>query len=157
VPIFLVQVWLFHGFIVDDAFITFRYVRQWTHGNGLVYNIGEPAEGYSNFLWIVLLAPFDRLGIDLVLVAKGMGKETIFASQRAGEHVLLYVCPACTAQKWIERFETQPPAAYVLTTKEDGRYTQVTRDPQVLARCYEDRVAIGSYLIYVRKTLACAP
>ena len=87
-------------------------------------------------------------------------KEMIFASQRAGEYVLLYVCPACTAQKWIERFETQPPAAYVLTTKEDGRYTHITRDPQVLAvlaRCYEDRVTVGSYLIYMRKSLACVP
>lgn len=67
------QVFLFRGFMVDDTFITLRYVRQWTHGHGLVYNIGEQVEGYSNFLWVVLLAPFDLLKFDLVLAAKGLG------------------------------------------------------------------------------------
>jgi arabinofuranosyltransferase len=71
--LFSTHVWIFRGFIVDDAFITFRYVRQWTHGNGLVYNIGDRVEGYSNFLWILLLTPFDFLGIELVLAAKGLG------------------------------------------------------------------------------------
>jgi len=71
--LFVVQVWFFRGFTVDDAFITFRYVRQWTHGNGLVYNIAERVEGYSNFLWILLLTPFEFLGIELVLAAKGLG------------------------------------------------------------------------------------
>ena len=34
------QIWLAKGFFVDDSFITLRVVRQWTHGNGLVYNVG---------------------------------------------------------------------------------------------------------------------
>lgn len=71
--IFLAQVWLFQGFVMDDTFISLRYLKQWTHGNGLVYNIGERVEGYSNFLWIVLLAPFDLLGMDVLMAAKGMG------------------------------------------------------------------------------------
>lgn len=67
--LFTLHLALFKGFIVDDAFITFRYVKNWTHGYGLVYNIGERVEGYSNFLWILLLAPFASLGIELVAVA----------------------------------------------------------------------------------------
>ncbi|MGC9082851.1 MAG: hypothetical protein ACP5ME_06695 [Anaerolineae bacterium] len=73
IGLFVVHLILFKGFIVDDAFITFRYVQQWVHGHGLVYNVGERVEGYSNFLWIVSLAPFARLGVELTLAAKAMG------------------------------------------------------------------------------------
>ncbi len=71
--LFIGHAWLFRNFFIDDAFITFRVLQQWTHGNGLVYNIGERVEAYSNFLWLVLLAPFDLIDLDLVLVAKIWG------------------------------------------------------------------------------------
>ncbi len=45
-----------HEWICDDAFITFRYVRFFLQGHGLVYNIGERVEGYTNFLWLMELA-----------------------------------------------------------------------------------------------------
>lgn len=73
VVLFLLHIALYKGFIVDDAFITFRYVQQWVHGNGLVYNVGERVEGYSNFLWVILLSPFAYCGLDVVLAAKGLG------------------------------------------------------------------------------------
>ncbi len=85
--IFVIYVRLFSGFIVDDAFITFRYVQQVVHGHGFVYNPGEPVEGYSNFLWLMLLVPFARLGLDLTLSAKGLGVffslMTLFVTWRA--------------------------------------------------------------------------
>ena len=43
-------------FLSDDAFISFRYVRNLLEGHGLVFNPGEYVEGYSNFLWILELA-----------------------------------------------------------------------------------------------------
>ena len=43
-------------FLTDDAFISFRYVRNLLEGNGLVFNVGERVEGYSNFLWVLELA-----------------------------------------------------------------------------------------------------
>ena len=43
-------------FLCDDAFISFRYVRNLLEGHGLVFNPGEFVEGYSNFLWILELA-----------------------------------------------------------------------------------------------------
>jgi arabinofuranosyltransferase len=55
--------------IVDDAFISFRYADSLARGLGLVYNPGERVEGYSNFLWTVLLAAGARLGIDIVQVS----------------------------------------------------------------------------------------
>ena len=43
-------------FLTNDAFISFRYVRNLLNGHGLVFNVGERVEGYSNFLWIIELA-----------------------------------------------------------------------------------------------------
>ena len=43
-------------FITDDAFISFRYVRNLLEGHGLVFNRGEYVEGYTNFLWVLELA-----------------------------------------------------------------------------------------------------
>lgn len=42
--------------LCDDAFITFRYAKNLAMGNGLVFNPGERVEGYTDFLWGVLLA-----------------------------------------------------------------------------------------------------
>ena len=62
-------------YVVDDAFITFRYVRNFVAGNGLVFNPGERVEGYTNFLWALLLSAFAFLfqKIDLLLVAQVLG------------------------------------------------------------------------------------
>jgi hypothetical protein len=42
--------------LCDDAFISFRYVRNLVEGRGLVFNPGERVEGYTNFLWVLELA-----------------------------------------------------------------------------------------------------
>jgi tetratricopeptide (TPR) repeat protein len=60
-------------FVQDDSFITFRYVRNLLDGHGLVFNIGEHVEGYTNFLWTILLAIPAALGIDLVTVSHILG------------------------------------------------------------------------------------
>ena len=61
-------------FIQDDAYISFRYVVNWLNGNGIVWNIGERVEGYSNFLWIILLLIPTALGfgIEETSIALGM-------------------------------------------------------------------------------------
>src|SRR5207249_9160233 len=46
----------------DDAFISYRYAANLAHGLGLVYNPGERVEGYSNFLWTLLMAVVVLLG-----------------------------------------------------------------------------------------------
>ena len=58
---------------VDDAFISFRYAQNTAAGHGVVYNIGEQVEGYTNFLWVMLLAGVARLGLDLVPWSVGLG------------------------------------------------------------------------------------
>jgi len=59
----------------DDAFISFRYAQQLVNGNGLVYNPGERVEGYTNFLWTVLIAGGMLLRIDPVVwtIVLGIG------------------------------------------------------------------------------------
>lgn len=54
----------------EDAFISFRYTRNLVAGHGLVYNPGEWVEGYSNLLWVLVLAPFEALGIRLHVAAR---------------------------------------------------------------------------------------
>lgn len=62
--------WSLHlGWVADDAFISFRYARNWAHGLGLVFNPGQRVEGYTNFLWVVLLTPFEALGAPLPLIS----------------------------------------------------------------------------------------
>ena len=53
-----------YAFLTDDAFISFRYARNLAEGNGLVFNPGlERVEGYTNFLWVLILAGFDWMGL----------------------------------------------------------------------------------------------
>ena len=51
-----------HRWMADDAFISFRYAENFVHGNGLVWNNGEFVEGYTNFLWTILISGFIALG-----------------------------------------------------------------------------------------------
>ncbi len=59
--------------ICDDAFITFRYLDHLLAGQGLVYNIGERVEGYSHFLWLLLLAGLRAAGLELVSASQALG------------------------------------------------------------------------------------
>ena len=51
--------------LIDDAYISFRYAVNFAQGNGLVWNVGVPVEGYTCLLWVVLLSAIARAGIDL--------------------------------------------------------------------------------------------
>jgi arabinofuranosyltransferase len=60
-------------YIVDDAFIYFRYADNFAHGHGLVYNPGERVEGYTGLSWVLLLAAAAALGLPLIASAQGLG------------------------------------------------------------------------------------
>ena len=53
-------------FYNDDAFISLRYAHNLLNGHGLVWNIGQRVEGYTNFLHIILTSLVGSTGIDLV-------------------------------------------------------------------------------------------
>jgi arabinofuranosyltransferase len=60
-------------FVQDDAYILFRYAEHLARGEGLVWNVGERVEGYSSFLYTVLLGGTRRLGIEPVASSHALG------------------------------------------------------------------------------------
>ncbi len=46
-----------HSFASDDAFITYRYAENFFLGNGIYFNPSEKVEGYSNFLYLLIMTP----------------------------------------------------------------------------------------------------
>lgn len=48
--------------LFDDAMISMRYARNLVEGHGLVFNPGEPVEGYSNPLWTLWMALVHAIG-----------------------------------------------------------------------------------------------
>ncbi len=70
---FIFVVW-FWAYSIDDAFVTFRYAENMVDGYGLVYNPGDqPVEGYSNFLWLLILSLCYLVGLPTYLSAKMLG------------------------------------------------------------------------------------
>jgi len=104
----------FANITVDDAFISFRYAENLATGHGLVFNLGERVEGYSNFLWTVLLAiPFclhvDRYELGLLVTAKVMG---VLLSVGTA----LIVTRAASLERTAEQRAMAPIAALYLAT-----------------------------------------
>src|SRR5579875_3297350 len=59
--------WHFYN---DDAYISLHFVQNLLAGNGLTWNPGERIEGYTNFLFVMLIAGLGKLGVDLILASK---------------------------------------------------------------------------------------
>jgi hypothetical protein len=65
------------NFVTDDAFISFVYARNLAEHGQLVFNLGERVEGYTNFLWTVILAGLYKLGLAQEITSRVLG--TAFA------------------------------------------------------------------------------
>jgi len=52
-------------FLQDDAYISFRFIENFVNGNGLVFNIGEKVEGYTNLLWVLILSGLKVVGFNI--------------------------------------------------------------------------------------------
>ncbi|MBD3237340.1 MAG: hypothetical protein GF330_11590 [Candidatus Eisenbacteria bacterium] len=63
-----IQPWM-----LDDAFISFRYAENWAAGAGPVFNPGERVEGYTCFLWVALLALGKALGWGPISLSRTLG------------------------------------------------------------------------------------
>ncbi len=81
---------LLWNFVTDDAFISFVYSRNLARHGQLVFNLGERVEGYTNFLWTVLLAGLLKIGLVPEIMSRVLGTAaacgtlivTAFASRR---------------------------------------------------------------------------
>jgi len=72
--IFIIYIFLFWSYSIDDAFITFRYAENLADGHGLTMNPGDaPVEAYSNFLWLLLLSLLYKIGLPIYWAAKVIG------------------------------------------------------------------------------------
>ncbi|MEW6104366.1 MAG: hypothetical protein AB1630_11235 [bacterium] len=74
----IILVFLFHSyhfrfFMIDDAFTSFRYAKNLVEGKGFVYNPGERVEGYTNFLWTLIIAIFMKLGFQPERLSQVLG------------------------------------------------------------------------------------
>ncbi len=96
-----------YWFVCDDAFISFRFVRNLLLGHGLVWNPGEYVEGYTNFLWVLELAAlWGLLGLrpeiaapvlsEILTVATGALVITLAARTPQREHRTAVVLIALT-------------------------------------------------------------
>jgi len=62
------------SYTIDDAYITFRYSKNLAAGFGPTYNPGlPPVEGYTTFLWMLLMALPHILGLNVATFAKILG------------------------------------------------------------------------------------
>jgi len=92
--------------IADDAYISLRYLDHWLRGDGLVFNVGERVMGFSNLLWIVALAPFGAIGLQLPAAAQGLGAAAslgclLLVCNELARQVPRRVMPAAAAGCWL--------------------------------------------------------
>ncbi len=54
-----------YWWLIDDAMVSMRYAHNFARGLGLVWNRGEYVEGYTNFLWTLVMALVHLLPIPI--------------------------------------------------------------------------------------------
>ena len=78
--------------LADDAFISFRYADHLVERGELAYNTGERVEGYSNLLWVLLLAGLSAAGsapmVAAPLLGYVFGLGTLWATYWSARNVL---------------------------------------------------------------------
>lgn len=68
----LCSLWIWRG-TYEDAFIIYRYAQDLANGYGLVFNAGERVEGYTSFLWVLVLGGTSKITSDPLLMSKLLG------------------------------------------------------------------------------------
>jgi len=94
--VFVLLVSSFWPFTVDDAFITFRYSSNVAQGYGATYNPGPPfSEGYTTFLWMLLMVIPHLVGLDVVTFSKIIGVAStvgyMFVTFKMAQELLSFV------------------------------------------------------------------
>jgi arabinofuranosyltransferase len=63
-----------YDFVTDDAYISFVFSRNLAEHGALVFNPGmDPVEGYTNFLWTLVLGLLMLVGLDPEIAARVLG------------------------------------------------------------------------------------
>jgi hypothetical protein len=84
--------------VAEDAFIALRFASNLAHGQGLVWNPGAPpVEGYTDFLWVVILSAAIAAGLPAVGFAQAAsiaaGLATLVLTYRVGRRLMDWPVP----------------------------------------------------------------
>ena len=101
--------------VVDDAFIVFRYAENIAQGYGAVFNPGERVEGYTDFLWVALLAGLGLVGGSLPALAPALGRLAALA--------LLPVCYWTGRRLGLERWTALLPCAAIAASSSNAMWS----------------------------------
>ncbi len=105
----LLYSYIFRHWIYDDAFITFRYAQNFIQGHGFVYNIGERTEGYTSFLWLLLVA-----------IGEYLGQPAIFSQVLGIGFAVLVMCLLLLSPILIQEINGKTAAVATLLTTVNG-------------------------------------
>jgi arabinofuranosyltransferase len=116
---------------LDDAFITFRYSQNLVAGYGPLWNPGLPAaEGYTTFLWMLVMAIPHALGTDAVVFSKVVGVVATLATGVVTWHLAAALCPAeGPTRRWVPGVAVlflaafYPTATHAVSGMETALYT----------------------------------
>ncbi len=156
--VFLANAGFYWERTIDDAYISFRYARNFAAGYGLRFNPGdEPVEGFTNFLWTMGSAGVIALGGDPMFWAKVAGMTAgagclalawrLCAALRAREDLLNVLPPLLLATSahfahWaVQGLETLAPplailAATVLTLRETDSRARILWSPLAIVAAF---------------------
>lgn len=72
ITVYLLMLVLFHPFVIDDTYITFRYAQNLADGGTISYNANDaqPVEGYTSFLWMLISAGAIAIGADPLTIVR---------------------------------------------------------------------------------------
>lgn len=83
---------LAYNFVTDDAYISFVFSRNLAEHGQLTFNLGQPVEGYTNFLWTLVLGVLMLAGIPPELSSRVLGTAcalgTLYLAFRLTERAL---------------------------------------------------------------------
>jgi len=71
---------LAYNFVTDDAYISFVFSRNFAEHGQLAFNLGQPVEGYTNFLWTLVLGVAMLAGIPPELSSRVLGTACALAT-----------------------------------------------------------------------------
>lgn len=138
--------WLFTRVPLDDAFIYLRYADNFLAGKGLVFNVAERVDGYTSYLWMLIVIairtafgssalPVQLAGLALYLahvpLLAAYGRWRHGASWRAWLPALLYVAAPANAIWAGSGLETMLFSVLVLSMINFYLFADQTRWPRV--------------------------
>lgn len=105
IPLFFLIIFFLQSskisFIQDDTYISMRYAQNLAEGRGLVFNPNEKTEGFTSFLWVIILSLAYKLNLN-------PEQFSVIASTLSGALVIVLTYLICILT--LKRFSAKEPA-----------------------------------------------